>query len=635
MKKVKLLPATIFAALLALLAACVFALSGCSVNYFSGCSAQNSDNVPLVDPAYRFELEKYAVTYEISDNCSIKVTEIMDVFYRGRFSTGFYRDIPVNAGTQVKDVKASKLEGDSPSFYYDVDIEYAGFVTVDIGDSSSKYNKKEKYLLTYTYVIANSFVNKGTLPLNPVGTGWESEISNANVTMILPEGFTRAECYYGKKGSTSTLGFTQTVNVEDGRTVLEVKNVRLDSFNGISFDLHFEKGAIKSYFDFTPFIFVIIAAVVFAGLIVLKFVLSGKSYITPVVNYEAPNKLDPLMMGKLIDNKIDREDVTSMIFYWASKGYIKINFENKYNPTFIRITKELPSNCSNYERTLYEGLFCNGESVTSNSLANKYYKWIDRAKSEINAQTKGKLYKSWTNWLALALAVVAGLFMGAVPLILAFSQISSTFLYLGGFLAIVPAVLINLISQTVLTLKYKNKPSTYRLMWVAVAVFCGVFALAYLIIPSAIIGTWAKLLLAFISMGIAAASSLVVSRTKNYNEQLGEILGFKEFIKLAEKDQLEKMLEDNPQFYYSVLPYAQVLGVSDVWTEKFKNITVEPPQWMTGNVIGDVFVLHTFNTMLNRSMSGISSQMTSRPASSGMNGNGGGFGGAAGIFCDV
>lgn len=83
MKKVRFLPATIFAALLALLAVCIFALSGCSVNYFSGCSAQNSDNVPLVDPAYRFELEKYDVTYDISDDCSIQVTEIMDVFLYG------------------------------------------------------------------------------------------------------------------------------------------------------------------------------------------------------------------------------------------------------------------------------------------------------------------------------------------------------------------------------------------------------------------------------------------------------------------------------------------------------------------------------------------------------------------------
>lgn len=167
-------------------------------------------------------------------------------------------------------------------------------------------------------------------------------------------------------------------------------------------------------------------------------------------------------------------------------------------------------------------------------------------------------------------------------------------------------------------------------MWVAVAVFCCIVTAAYLLIPSAIIGIWAKLLLALACMGIAATSSLIVSRTDKYTQQLGEILGFKEFIKLAEKDQLEKMLEDNPQFYYNVLPYAQVLGISDIWTEKFNGITIEPPQWMTGNVIGDVFVLHTFNTMINRSMQGMSSQMTSRPASSGMNGRGGGFGGGFG-----
>ena len=44
-------------------------------------------------------------------------------------------------------------------------------------------------------------------------------------------------------------------------------------------------------------------------------------------------------------------------------------------------------------------------------------------------------------------------------------------------------------------------------------------------------------------------------------KQLNEIIGFKNFIKLAEKNQLEKMLEQDPQYYYHILPYAQVLGV--------------------------------------------------------------------------
>lgn len=623
MKKTKLLPAALFAALIAVIAACVSLFAGCTFGY----GGTDSEETPP-DPYYAFELERYEVTYDISKNCSIAVTEIMTVHYLGPLSTGFFRDIPVNANTQVKNVKAEKLKGDSPSFYYDVDLEFSNFVSVSIGDSSNKYKKTETYRLTYTYVIMNSVVNKGTLPLNPVGAGWECEIKSADVTLILPDGYTGAKCYYGKKGSTATLGFE--TGVEDGRTVLTVKNARLDSYNGITFDIEFDKGAIKSYFDFTPFIFVIIAAAALVALILIRVFLFNKSYVTPVVNYEAPRKMNPLMMGKLIDNKIDNEDITSMIFYWASKGYLKINMENKDNPTLIRIVRNLPESCENYERTLFEGLFRSGDAVQTGSLANKYYKSVDIAKAEVNAKTKGKLYKTWTSALALGIAVAAGLALGLTPLILAFARISHTLLYAMGFMAVVPAVIVNVAAQSIIIMRYKMKPKMFKLAWVIVAVTCVIVALVYLFVPSYIMGMWAKLLLGLVCMAIAVAAATLVSRTKEYDAQLGEILGFKEFIRLAEKEQLELMLEDNPQFYYDILPYAQVLGVSDIWEDKFSDITVLPPQWLTGDAFTDVFMLHSFNVMIRSSMRGMSSGMVSRPSSSGFNGGGGGFGGHSG-----
>ena len=60
---------------------------------------------------------------------------------------------------------------------------------------------------------------------------------------------------------------------------------------------------------------------------------------------------------------------------------------------------------------------------------------------------------------------------------------------------------------------------------------------------------------------------------------LGEILGFKEFITVTEEDKIKFMLEDNPELFYDILPYAQVLGVTKEWEDKFKNILLQPPSW--------------------------------------------------------
>ena len=87
-------------------------------------------------------------------------------------------------------------------------------------------------------------------------------------------------------------------------------------------------------------------------------------------------------MGKLIDNKIDNEDITSLIYYWADKGYLKINLDNKINPTIIRTVKLLPEGTPLYEQTLFYGMFGANDAVRVTDLRYKYYKIVQQAKQE-------------------------------------------------------------------------------------------------------------------------------------------------------------------------------------------------------------------------------------------------------------
>ncbi len=617
MKRVKKLPILCIAALLLLLALCVFGLSACD---------EADEEKVYTDPQYKFDISRYDVVYDIHKDCNISVTETLTIDYKGWSSTGFIRDIPVNSGTQVRNVKVKKLAGASPSFYYDVYFENNSFVSVDIGDHSNKYNKSETYELKYDYIITNSVVKKSLLPLNVIGHGWDCTIENVNVKLLLPSGFDSAKCYIGEKGTSFEFSDFSVSENENGRTVLAAHIPMLGEFEGITFDLQFNKGAIKNYFDFTPFWFVIIAALLLGGAVLLKVFVFGKTYLTPVVNYEAPNKMDPLIMGKLIDNKVNSEDVSSMIYYWANKGYLKINLDDKDDPTLIRVIQTLPEGCSDYEQTLFYGLFESGEVVKSSDLTNSYYRKIQRATSQLNAKTKG-LYSKGSSSLAIAFAVIAGLIAGLAPLLLAFLRISTKLVFIYGLIVIVPAILANLFTQALKMYKFKLKKAAYFGLWGAIGLFCVIVSCVYLAIPTAIIGMAAKFLLCFLCMAASVCAALFINRTKSYNEQLNDILGFKSYIELAEKDQLEMMLEDNPQFYYAVLPYAQVLGITDKWEEKFENITIEPPDWATGDIFTDVVHFHILNNLIRSSMRGMATKMVSRPSSSGKSGFHGGFGG--------
>jgi uncharacterized membrane protein len=80
-------------------------------------------------------------------------------------------------------------------------------------------------------------------------------------------------------------------------------------------------------------------------------------------------------------------------------------------------------------------------------------------------------------------------------------------------------------------------------------------------------------LIAYIANLFSLLFVLLMKRKTKYGEEVrGKIKGFKHYLEVAEKDQLEGLVEQNPNYFYDILPYAYVLGVSKKWIEKFENI---------------------------------------------------------------
>ncbi len=127
-----------------------------------------------------------------------------------------------------------------------------------------------------------------------------------------------------------------------------------------------------------------------------------------------------------------------------------------------------------------------------------------------------------------------------------------------------------------------------------------------------------------------AISGKIKSKTEYGMEIYGRILGFKRFLETAEKRKLEMLLEENPSYFYNILPYTIVLGVSDIWADKFKDLVVEPPQWYGGSSVGDAFVLGMFMGSFNNSLSAFNDTMLSAPkAPSNFGGGGSSMGGGS------
>lgn len=121
---------------------------------------------------------------------------------------------------------------------------------------------------------------------------------------------------------------------------------------------------------------------------------------------------------------------------------------------------------------------------------------------------------------------------------------------------------------------------------------------------------------------------LMPKRTKYGNEMLGKIKGFKKFLETAEKPKLEAMVMENPTYFYDILPYTYVLGVSDKWIKKFETISLQAPNWYDGY---SSFDTASFGSFINSTMQSASNAMSSSPSSSSSGGSssGGSSGGGS------
>lgn len=579
---------------------------------------------------YAFYFEKFNVTFDVKSNREITVTEELTVNFTGYGVTGFMRDIPVNGGELVRDLSVSEIiNGAETDVQYSVtsytDDYNVNYVTADIGDYSLKKGTVHTYRLKYKYCLTkaqeeknNAQEGKNELAINAIGVQ-SRRVESAEIKFILPDGFVSGSYALG-----SMLAENSTpVKINQANEIV-VSDISLAYYEGITFDFTFEDGALSTYFDFTPYYFVIAAAAVLLIVIAMKFIVFSKDKVVPVVNFEAPEQMDPLMMGKLIDLKIDNEDITSMLFYWADKGYLKIDLTNETDPTLIRIVQQLPDGTPKYEKDLYAGLFGKNDVVKTSSLKYKFYRTIDKVSSQVNALVKNCYTKS-SVIAAVLFAILSALVCGLAPLFLAMTLINTAFTpaiqIVISLFSTVFFLLFSFSIRAFIQKKEKGKIAMFVLLLALITLFFGV--MYCFIIPSGIFPLHVGIILIVMHAVTASSVQILVSKTPQYTEKLNRIVGFRDFITLVEKDKLEQMLETNPQYYYHVLPYAQVLGVSDKWEAKFADITIAPPQWSTTDSVVRFAVI---NSMIRSSMRNMSQNMGSRPQSSGGSGRGG-FGG--------
>ena len=554
--------------------------------------------------AVNYTTDSFHTTLDVQENASMHVTETITVNFESP-AHGIFRDI-WNYGKIWFDRDGELVE--SEMLYKLKNFECEGeeikkstetdYVSIRIGSADRTVTGPHTYKLEYDVVMyKDPLKDMDQLYWNIMPMYWQTDVAEFSFTIRMPKAFdeSKLEIISGPVGSGDTSRAVYSVN---GTTVEGRLEGPVPQGEGVTARIVLPEGYWKGVKNDAPWVYGVMAAIGAATFAVITlFARYGKDR-RPVktVEFYPPDGISSAEAGYLYDKKLQRKDMVSLVMWFASKGYLKIRaVENDdpkekrdvpYKITLIKL-QDLPNDAPRYQETFFKGIFKGGDKVRLEKMPGSFASACSQAESELDEFFTGE--KDFIDPESES-AKRAGCLIGILVLL---ASILSAGLFmitedlaasLGGECLLCGLIIF-------FCVKFMLRPSDYRA------------------------------------------------------GMLGRLKGFRSFIKKAELDRIELLVHDDPDYFYRILPYAYVFGLTDKWAKNFEAIVPGAPDWYDGpaelfdapstfcsNVTRSVNagIAHSMPKPSYSSFSGGSSGGRSSGSSSGGGSSGGGYSGGGG-----
>lgn len=369
----------------------------------------------------------------------------------------------------------------------------------------------------------------------------------------------------------------------------------------------------------------------------------------PVVNFYPPKGVTSAEVGTIIDGTADTSDLLSLLPWLAQEGYLCITEipdakgrTGAYADIQLDLIKEpAPDALPSYIYLFMESLFGKGlvrKTALVSKLNDKDVEKIDKA--------KGLLHKIFTGDRALSRSHNRGFWLmllafmsGTISIFIAskVDTVRTTEAVLGivyAFCSLITTVAVAAGANR----RHLHSAGHEMISRLLVALgFAGVFGVGYMLLApqNTFLTNEMLLILLILSSAVAMFSGRYIVDTPYRMEIMGQLLGLREFIRVAELPKLKMLVDEDPTYFYKVLPYAMAFGLTDKWGKQFASLDVQQPEWYhTNNSLNDSAMgLASMTHNISQSFTHISQQiaaqsLANQQASSGS--SGGGFAGGGG-----
>ena len=472
----------------------------------------------------------------VNENNVYEITETIDI----EFATphhGIIRSIPTDNSVYRQDGSYSHNHAIISSIETNVDnsvtFEYDS-CNVRMGSADVLVEGSQRYILSYKYEIGNDEWKGGDeFYFNIIGDSWDYDIEHLQVIIHFPKDFdmNRFGVTHGYPGSTD---YHDVMEKREDNTVYLEYFETLKPGEAFTVRCEFEEGYFKKVWPVRSIltcVFAAVQAIVLTFINRRNYVRHGKPdvVVTPVEFYP-PEGLTPPQMYNVMYGYAGKTSINGMLLLLADKGYLKIEDIEEDNYRFV-LSDKSTEGLSKEEIMYLEGLEKYAEEqddgtliVTRDKLRHRFYRTINDISDYIRKYGM-KMYEK-KRWIYITISVLSALHLAIiVPVSILISNLERYFRW-------------------------------YHLAAIGVGIVFGIYQF-YL-------------------------ACRYKKRTEENNKLYGRILGFKDFIEVAEKDRIIMLVEENPNYFYDILPYAYALGITDFWISRFADIAIPPVSWYEG-----------------------------------------------------
>lgn len=541
--------------------------------------------------AENFYIKNYDIIMDVAPNGKIRIKETIDVYFTEP-SHGIMRDIQdyFENDKQAWDPIVADVDIIEATDLHSIDTE-GDYTTLALGDPNKLITGDKRYSITYDYDLGyDRYEDYDELYYNIVSAAWGCSMDNVTYSITLPfaENINGIWITAGDFMSSDLSSYTLS---EDGRTITGSYS-NLGPYQAITIRVEMAEGYYQGQvipIDNTNlFLTISIASSIILLLItILLFFKYGKDdELIVKAEFHPPFDMTPMDLGYILDNRLDNnKEVTAMLFYWADKGYIKIEEEQKDLFKFHKI-KELDSSAKEADKKLFDAIFNGKDIADAESMAKNNFT------GKVAASVFPRELKYFSGEKALssnASKRIKGFTVGMMFIYTVVFGILCSTRYLGALTTTL--MLIGILFNTIISLLGSNFNRTYHLTGTikkGLSLLPGIIlSLLVLVIITAILSDIAPFML-----GLAAAGAYVLTifggtyfamlmeRRSKYGQMVLEgALGYREFIDLVEVDKLKLLIDEDPEIFYHTLSYAMAFGLEEKWAKKFKGLYIPAPSW--------------------------------------------------------